>query len=325
MKSLSLTLDGGVGVDLFFVISGFIMTHVTRDGAMTAPVFMAHRGARIVPIYWIMTLLVFVSAALAPSLFRYTDAEPSLLVKSLLFIPYVKASGLMEPVLFVGWTLNYEMVFYGLFAIGLLVPARAAGLLGVIGVLLILAAAGTLAPAQPAPLAFYTDPIILEFGLGILVGLVTERLPAASGLPVRGLVLGLLAAGFAALLALAVPTPGVPRVASGGLPASIVVASAVQLEKSGWSLRWRLPLLLGDASYAIYLSHPYVTQAIVKLYERLPAGKPAALVLLLAALGCVCLVGILLHRFVERPASRWARRRVDRMLRREGAAAKSLA
>ena len=111
---------GGAGVDIFFVISGFIMVYTTMDREITPWSFMADRIARIVPAYWAATLGVFFLALVAPSLLQTSHMQWGELFKSLVFVPFRKANGLVQPVLFVGWTLNYEMFFYLMFAAGLL-------------------------------------------------------------------------------------------------------------------------------------------------------------------------------------------------------------
>lgn len=78
--------------------------------------FMTNRVVRVAPLYWALTLGIFALAALVPALVGATQADPGKLVKSLLFIPFDKGNGLIQPLLFQGWTLNLEMVFYGLFA-----------------------------------------------------------------------------------------------------------------------------------------------------------------------------------------------------------------
>ena len=120
LPRLGLPLFGGAGVDIFFVISGFIMVHTTMDRDDVTPwSFMAGRISRIVPAYWVATFAVFGIALVAPSLLRTPHLPVGELLQSLAFIPFVKDSGLTQPLLFVGWTLNYERFFYLVFAMGL--------------------------------------------------------------------------------------------------------------------------------------------------------------------------------------------------------------
>jgi exopolysaccharide production protein ExoZ len=97
---------GNAGVDLFFVISGLIMVLTTWGRPIGPRRFFVNRLKRVVPLYWIVTLAVFAIAVVAPSLMQATRADPVELAKSLLFIPFAKANGLVQPVAFVGWTLN---------------------------------------------------------------------------------------------------------------------------------------------------------------------------------------------------------------------------
>ena len=112
LSRLGVPLFGGAGIDIFFVISGFIMVYTTMDREITPWSFMADRIARIVPAYWAATLGVFFLALVAPSLLQTSHMQWDELFKSLVFVPFRKATGLVQPVLFVGWTLNYEMFFY---------------------------------------------------------------------------------------------------------------------------------------------------------------------------------------------------------------------
>ncbi len=88
---------GGAGVDIFFVISGFIMIVTTADRDVTPVTFMADRVARIVPTYWVTTLAVFGLALALPSLLEFTRADWTELLKSLAFIPFMKPNGLVAP------------------------------------------------------------------------------------------------------------------------------------------------------------------------------------------------------------------------------------
>src|ERR1035437_4102962 len=105
---------GKFGVDIFFVISGFIMFFTLKRGNYTALDFMLRRMIRIVPVYWFMTLVLipviyfFPSANVARNNWNITS-----LAYSMLFIPHNNPTGIgLYPFLTVGWTLNYEMFFY---------------------------------------------------------------------------------------------------------------------------------------------------------------------------------------------------------------------
>lgn len=303
------TVFGNSGVDVFFVISGLIMVVTTSGRKQTPQGFLRNRATRIVPLYWTITFAVFAIALLAPSLLQSTTADPVELAKSLTFIPYARADGAMHPVVFVGWTLNYEMAFYLVFAVGLLLPNRLAGLGASIAVLAAAALAGQVFHPQNPILGFYTAPMICEFGAGMLLGalLVRDRLPKAPpwGWPAVGV--GVTA--LAVMLAGPWLWPHADRALMFGVPAVVIVASALVAERAGLKLSAGWVQLVGAASYSTYLTHFFCTQVVVKAAEKLsPLGPPVAWALFPVAFILVAMVGVLVHRKVELPLTDLARR-----------------
>jgi peptidoglycan/LPS O-acetylase OafA/YrhL len=307
---------GNGGVDLFFVISGFIMVFTTGRRPMGPAGFFGARLRRIAPLYWSVTLAVFLGALLAPRLFQGTQATVPGLVASLLFFPAFRPDGTMRPIVFVGWTLNYEMAFYVLFAAALLLRRRWQGVAAACLALAGLVLYGLLTRSADPLLVFYTQPMILEFGAGMLLGLAWPKLRSQlSG----GAIWGLAAAALAAFLfVLAAPklAGGLDRVLAFGVPAVVMVGAALALEKTGLALRSPWALRLGNASYAIYLSHFFVTQAVILAVHRigLHGALAAASTGAVALLG-VALAGLGLHYGFERPMDRW----LGEMLRRPSA------
>lgn len=165
------TALGEGGVRVFFVISGFIMA-ATMRGSFGEPGaardFILKRLIRIVPLYWLVTL-VYIAVVLAPKGMLPSAGEVAM---SLAFLPYVGANGQYWPIYVPGWTLNYEMVFYALFAVALLWRQ---------GLWLVLVALGALAAAGLAYPGFYTSPIILYFAAGIVLA----RFKVPQGMPPR--------------------------------------------------------------------------------------------------------------------------------------------
>ena len=88
LDTIGLPLFGGAGVDLFFVISGFVMVHTTQKRPPSPSEFIRNRIARVVPVYWFMTLGVYGLALSAPRLLGATSGNVAELCKSLLFIPF---------------------------------------------------------------------------------------------------------------------------------------------------------------------------------------------------------------------------------------------
>jgi exopolysaccharide production protein ExoZ len=132
---------------------------------------MLNRIKRIVPLYWLATLAMVACAIAAPALFKTLRWDGEALVKSLLFVPYYSLSfpDKVEPLLVPGWSLNYEMFFYVMFAAVLLVGRNWRVPL-MVGVMAGLVTIGLVWHPKAAALATYTSPRLLEFGAGMILG-----------------------------------------------------------------------------------------------------------------------------------------------------------
>lgn len=290
------------GIDIFFVISGFIMVYITGQRPTGAYAFFLARVARIVPVYWLFTAvlatLLAASAAMRGAAFPVAD-----LIRSLFFIPYGTVGPNFPPILYVGWTLNFEMYFYLMFSIALMLARTRRGLLGWLALLLsapVIAAA--LLPAENLPLAFYGRWIVLEFLAGAILGAGFRRL---AGIPpllaVTAIILGI-------FWIFADPLAGRVAVENGRyFPAAVViVAGVIALELSGYGIRHKSALFMGGISYALYVSHILVISVFNNLQRNVellqsPAG--AWTVLVAAVFSAVAFASII-HRFYERPLAR---------------------
>jgi exopolysaccharide production protein ExoZ len=300
------------GVDIFFVISGFIMVHASRrlfGAARGARIFLSHRIARIVPLYWATTALYLVVALAWPALLNTDYVSPGFVISSFLFIPAVRPDGLVQPIYSLGWTLNYEMFFYALFAIALIWPRRRA-VPSLIAALILLVVLGAAAAPLPQPLGFWCDPIILEFALGMALGFISEEgfwlnRPARLALAVIGL--ALLSFDFTAGGLL----PALSRTLAYGVPAVLLLAATVLAPRrdAAPGKVMRLGVALGDASYALYLLHPFVIRAMRELWIR---GGLASLIgpwgFVVVALACASAVAVLVNQLFEQPVTASARR-----------------
>jgi exopolysaccharide production protein ExoZ len=312
------------GVDLFFVISGVVIVHASRGLAGTPGArgrFLAHRIARVVPLYWLTTGVFLALALAAPGLLGEAGAlarEPGFVAASFLFWPMARPDGTVQPLYGLGWTLNYEMAFYALFALGLGLGLRGA-VAWLAAILAALVAAGSLR-VLPLPLAFWADPVVLEFALGAGLGLARAeglRLPGPVRLALAGLGLGgLLLAAWS--LGGAGEVPGFARPLLAGLPALLLVAAAALGPERNREAFAALPApvralaRLGDASYALYLVHPFALRAGREMLIRLglagplhPWGSLALMTLLAVA------VALVVNRLVERPLTALLRARLE--------------
>ena len=286
---------GAAGVDLFFVLSGFIIAHSsTRDPRR----FLAHRLIRVVPAYWIATVVA--------ALFTLPDMDlldaSGWLVQSIFHLPGPEG----RPVLiFVAWTLVYELAFYLLYWLALRFGTRRAP---VVCLALLVPLALVPLPGLPGPW-----PLLLEFGIGIGAYLLAERHGILRSVPGRA---GVLMAGIGLGLLVALPRvtgydpndfQSIGRVLTWGLPSGLVVLGLVVAERGGLAVRSRAVLALGAASYAIYLLHPI---AVGQLFQLPPNQPPLAWLYLLAAAGVTLAVSLAFHLWIEAPLLRWMRSRL---------------
>lgn len=293
---------GNYGVDLFFVLSGFLMSMIT---ASDPSFFLRRRIIRIVPAYWACTIGVFLVASFKPDLLHSTRPEWSNLLKSLCFIPYRKENGLLQPMLNPGWTLNYEMYFYLLFAAVLWLKFRRPSIW--VAALVVLLPFASLWWHPPSDLIqFYSSQMVLDFVLGIGVYYVLQGLPELPSLR-RWELPGVFFLMFLLPLSESCIKPS-NRVFWLGLPAAFLILLAIRVEQSGWRLKNPLILLLGDASYVLYLTQLYVFQVgekVIRIHRfALPIRILLGFGLVLTAVTLACS----LHLLLEVPILRMLKR-----------------
>jgi exopolysaccharide production protein ExoZ len=291
---------GAAGVDLFFVISGFIMVFITEKKQRTPLAFFQHRLARVVPPYWVVTALLATALSIFPHAFATSKLSFPHLLASLLFVPYTSPTGKVVPLYAPGWTLNYEFFFYSLFALVLVINPRQRVAL-VSSILISIVAAGYFELGNSLLATYYTNPILLEFAYGMFIG----HLAIKGGGSIRFCnPNSLIALGLAGLIAATLYLPQGPQPASRflvwGLPAAFVIAGSVSSELSH-STKFIWPLaLLGDASYAIYVTHYVVLSIIFKVWDLIEL--PTLLPIVVVASFTVCIAaGLVFHLYVERP------------------------
>ena len=308
------TQAGQAGVDLFFVISGFVMVYVTHDREQSPGQFLAMRAARIVPVYWFFTLAASLLIVLQPQLFRSNEATVRHVVLSLFFIPHNTVSAGVSPVIKQGWTLNYEAFFYILFAIAMAVSfRRRAGFS--IWVLLGLAFVGYWLPLvgfSTTATNFYMNNIILEFAFGMLIAQAFlmgkfERIGPM-------VAVGLVAAGILALLACDPLYSSSNRAFSYGLPAAAIVAGAVAFETRSDSFHKPFLQFVGDASYSIYLVHVFPVAILRVIWPKIGlemSGAGSFAAFLMASFVLSIAAGAVSYYLVEKTSLKFLRRKIQ--------------
>ena len=294
---------GAFGVDIFFVISGFIIMYTTQDSIKN---FWKKRIVRIVPLYWGMTLLLYMTLVIKPNLFEQTHTNLEYLLKSLFFIPFMQ-EGVMQPIVRVGWSINYEIFFYLIFGISSIVCKKYRGLLtGAIYIFLVFGCG--LIPYKSDVFAFFCNPIQLEFILGIVCFYIVKWLSVCS-IPKWGSYIAMFG-GIAGCIWLMLTRKVISlevlgRFTHWGISAMMIF---LLFFIGGRNVKMpKLLILIGDMSYSIYLIHYYVFRMVEKTVCDMTTismkSVLSAVVSVFAAMG----VSFISWAIIENKFTKWIR------------------
>lgn len=251
------------GIDLFFVISGFIMVYTAYEqtGFHAAKGFMIRRIIRVVPIYWFFTVLLALALFAMPNALSYLDFNISEFLKSLFFVPYYDAAGGLYPFLKIGWTLNYEMYFYLVFALFMLLPSRFLMPALTIFFIATVFAKDALLP-EGIIQQFYGNMIVINFLAGAWIGFTYKkgfRLPAW----VVWFGFAMLAVSFIWLL----NAREIYNQTDINFPRRImawITVALLVLPKNVETIRFpKWAVFMGNSSYSLYLAHSFAIGALV--------------------------------------------------------------
>jgi peptidoglycan/LPS O-acetylase OafA/YrhL len=299
--------SGYAGVDVFFVLSGFLIVYVHYDDIGLAPRvadYLWRRASRIYLFYWILCLFFIPAVFVAPALFTNSGKQEILgLVSSVLLLPQ---PGI--PLLGVTWSLQHELYFYAIFALVIAAPRTA-------GTVAVAVLGGTLAAQfSRTPVVFPWSFIFsfrnLQFALGVAVALVIKRSRLRPNWRTL-LVLGSTLFCGTALLDDYSLVPFVPvrNMCLYGMGACLIVWAVVLRDLSTRNTKPVAMLVgLGEASYAVYLLHYPALVALHRL-SSLWSGSvvvPQPVVLVVNT-GIALSIGVAAHVMVERRVLRWAR------------------
>ncbi|CAN5190462.1 acyltransferase [soil metagenome] len=293
---------GDLGVDLFFVISGFVIGLSILRGHTEWRQFLLRRLARIVPLYWLVTLFT-ACLFFVPGISRTAAPEPGFFLCSLTYSCWMRGE---MPIVYPGWSLEYEMYFYVLTVA--MLALRQDLLRSTVAILSGLVVLGVILRANlgiPSPaLAFLTDPIVLEFVMGLAVAFAFHngKVPVVALIPLAvALLVCVIAGGDRSF-----------RLVIAGVPSALIVyLTAKRDSQKPMANAGRNPFVwLGDASYAIYLVHAVVVSATVKIALKLVGAAPQDLVILVC-LATTLAAAAIVDLFIDRPIAR----RIKRLLK----------
>lgn len=299
---------GAAGVDIFFVISGFVMAMIymrTPDEPGSAGDFWLRRLARIIPMYWLVSSAALMLYLVNPSWVN-ANSGPTSIWRSYTLIPTWHESN-VQFLIGPGWSLSFELFFYLLCTALFFIPLRSVGI-KVLAFVLVVLALGTVSGVAPTYLL--TSPLLLEFAFGMVIH--AWYLRAHGRLPV-GIGMVLLIAGVAGFTALNCQGEFVlaQRWWRAGIPAAALVAGVLSLEVWAYSMPSRMGLLVGNASYSLYLTHVFVLGAASRVFGALHLrthGTTVEVVFWTVTLFGAIAVGCVSYLLIEKPMTDWLAR-----------------
>lgn len=248
------------GVDLFFVISGFIIYNSIMGSSSASFIFLAKRLWRVVPLYWFYTFVAVIVTMLWPGIVLQPSVEINEVLKSLLFIPYMNLEfGVQLPFLTVGWTLNYEMYFYVVSFLALLISRK--NYLLIISFLIV--SISSILAWIDKDNSFYSDGVVNEFLIGVIVGWIYR-----SGI-VKKIDYKLCVLLISVSMFLIYHSDSFHNYISVGIPCGIIVL-CFSLSEDGLKGSKVIKYLstLGDWSYSTYLSHVLIICLTMKAHQE---------------------------------------------------------
>lgn len=287
---------GGAGVDLFFIISGYIMCVSTIGRDLNFNRFMQHRIRRIIPLYWLTTIIGLVIYLYNPSIINTSGGETSIWA-SFTLVPngkrYLNSNG---------WTLSFEFLFYILFGVlihkGTYKAIRFSSV-----ILLAMVVTGLLFSYHGNAFNFTTNNLYLEFIYGMGCFYLFDKKIIR---PNTAIGLSLCLAGATLLIAelvFKIPNQELNRGWLWGIPMLMVFTGFLCMEgfiKGSTSIAKRLFLEAGNSSYSLYLLHPFTLSATALCLKWLHmTSNPYLFAVILFSVTVVA--GYLLYLYVERP------------------------
>jgi len=295
---------GGAGVDIFFVLSGFIITYTSKKALASSSnygSFLKRRAIRIFPTYWIIISGFLLLQILLPTLYRthYQLNAVNLLSTYLLLPDHIMVNG-------VSWTLSYELFFYFLFSFAFLIRNKLALLiLSCIYVLCIIAMPLLHIDMGQANgwIKMMFHPMNVEFFIGVAI---VFLLPAIN----KSTAIACICFGTAWFIAGALYANsghalfGSPfnRVVLFGVPSFFIIMGIVKYEIAAQVNVHSILVSLGEASYSLYLIHLPLVFASIKILARLHISSPLVIhILIMLVVIMICAISIFFFKWVEKP------------------------
>ncbi|WP_082445967.1 acyltransferase family protein [Sphingomonas sp. Leaf20] len=272
---------GRFGVEIFFVISGFVITLASGNGRFSPSNFAIRRFMRVVPLYWITTLLVAGLAIVLPSMFKNTTFDILYFIKSLAFVPDpLPGTNDWRPLFKLGWTLNYEMFFYAIVCTLFWCRTGLIRSVCLISIMIVLIFGSFGVEIRSGIPAFYLNLNLMPFAAGVVICEAFRQRPTLmEGVSPYFPFLVVVAIGsiywalqysheeYRAL-------PGHLALTSAAVSVVLTALSAERFfKRSGALWSW-----LGNISYSLYLLHMFIVGAGWAIIRRMAHGQSEAII-----------------------------------------------
>lgn len=271
---------GAAGVDIFFIISGFIMIHIQNKKHRGPLGFLKDRVERIVPLYWLLTIFLALLAVVVPQIFNSLTVNSETLIQSLFFSNFLFNE---IPLLYVGWTLEYEMLFYLVFGLSLFIKNQKLSIIVCVATLI-------------AMMFYGLSTMIVEFIYGMIIGILFNKYK----LLINNLYcLIMIVLGFSFLTI--GWDKGISRSITWGLPSILIFLGFLYLKP----IKSKILALLGSASYSMYLIQMFTIPAFYKIISSISVLKVPQLadVYVLLCIACSVIAGLFVYLLIEKPLS----------------------
>lgn len=306
---------GSFGVDIFFIISGFIIALVVNK---TTKHFLIKRIIRVSPLYIIATFVTIFLALLKPSWFKSVIVNTEAVLKSLLYIPYrIKNSG---PILSLGWTLNFEMLFYLAMFLCICILKNKKYLITACSVLLIVfLILLNLDSYEYYPFKFYKNGLLPEFIYGLFsyyLWEVLNKFKKRSSFRMLFIVMGFLSLLFLIYNGSTNQFNFLSRNIRTGIPCLFLVFAFMSIEpylkNDNKIVKWLT--LVGESSYAMYLFHPFILFGFTRLifpyiFDDYNSVLIEIIKFILVSVVLI-IVSILIYKFLDKPLNEYLRRKI---------------
>ncbi|WP_447887716.1 acyltransferase family protein [Serratia fonticola] len=294
---------GAVGVDIFFVISGFVilLSSITKSGEFRGGLdFTVKRLTRIVPMYWIATSIKVAALILSPALVLHAAFDPSRIILSYFFLPSVSPDGRWEPILGVGWTLVFEMFFYFIFAMSLFAKRNPIVISSFI--IISFSAISTLRADSWPVWTMYFDRIMLYFVIGMMCYIIMMM---CSKTTLRAITATLVTVSIIFIARKIVLDEEIITRLSFETFTFVVTLFfvVVQCEPVFTGSVSKLFSLLGDASYSTYLFHPIVAPLVPTVFKKLSSHGITVnpFIVVISTIIFALIVTVIIHLVIEKP------------------------